>query len=116
MGGLAGLVAGLEGAAGAAAVVSGGFSAGALVAAFLFSAVIISVVKSALSLEYRTNGTQFVLRPDLSKTKSIPFVFHPFQHDVGDFLDDAFAHPHGLLLQLLLARLAKLIDLALHRF
>jgi hypothetical protein len=54
-GGFAGLAAGFVGLVAGAVVVVAGFS-GAL-GAFLLSAVIISVVKSALSLQYKTTGT-----------------------------------------------------------
>ena len=46
-----------------------GFSV-VVVAGFLFKAVMMSVVKSAVSFEYIRTGTPFMLGPDLSKTRS----------------------------------------------
>ena len=68
--GFFGLVAGeVVVVAGFSVVVVAGFSV-VVVAGFLFRAVMTSVVKSALSFEYMTTGTPFILGPDLSKTRS----------------------------------------------
>src|ERR1043166_9310756 len=60
--------------AGAAAGLVAGFSVAGfsvvVVAGFLLRAVMMSVVKSVLSLEYRSTSTPFMLGPDLSKTRS----------------------------------------------
>jgi hypothetical protein len=64
---LAGLSVVVVVVAGFSVVVVAGFS---VVTGFLFKAVMISVVKSMLSLECITTFTPFMLWPDLSKTMS----------------------------------------------
>ena len=82
----------------------------------LLSTVMMSVVKSTFSRAYISSGTPFRLMPGFVENEIEAVRFHLLHHDVGNLFDDAFAHAQRLFLQLAFARLAELVDLALHVF
>src|ERR1043166_2102881 len=71
-------------------------------------------IRTVLGIKH--HGDKVLAQAGLVEDQIHPVCLHALQDDVGDLLDDAFAHPHGLLLKLLFARLPKFIDLALHGF